>query len=67
MARASSIKAVVGFLGLASARLQFPDCQNGPPALTSNLVCNTAASPADRAAAIVAAMNITEKLGNLVE
>ncbi|GAB7339501.1 hypothetical protein MBLNU457_6121t1 [Dothideomycetes sp. NU457] len=67
MAFTSSIKALIGLLGLASARLQFPDCQNGPSALTSNLVCNTAASPADRAAAIVAAMNITEKLGNLVD
>jgi hypothetical protein len=47
--------------------MQFPDCVNGPALLTKNLVCNTTASPADRAKAIVAAMNITEKIANMVE
>jgi len=43
----------------------YPDCVNGP--LAKNLVCNPQASDADRAAALVAAMNITEKLAQLVE
>ena len=43
----------------------YPDCANGPKALTTNLVCNTHATAAARAAAIIAAMNITEKLDNL--
>jgi beta-D-xylosidase 4 len=47
--------------------LQFPDCVNGPTLLTQNLVCNTTATPADRAKAIVTAMNITEKIANMVE
>jgi beta-D-xylosidase 4 len=44
---------------------QYPDCVNGP--LASNTVCDMKASPPDRAAALVKAMNITEKLANLVE
>ena len=52
-------------LGTASARTQFPDCINGP--LASNLVCNPRASPAERAAALVAALQTDEKLVNLVE
>lgn len=47
--------------------LQYPDCSNGPSILTHNLVCNPNAPDAARAAAIVAAMNITEKLANLIE
>lgn len=55
-------------LGLpASLALQFPDCANGPALLTENLVCDTNASPYDRASAIVNAMTIDEKLVNLVE
>ncbi|AEO70559.1 glycoside hydrolase family 3 protein [Thermothielavioides terrestris NRRL 8126] len=38
---------------------------NGP--LANNTVCDTTASPPKRAAALVEAMNITEKLANLVE
>ncbi|KAI0481293.1 glycoside hydrolase superfamily [Xylariaceae sp. FL0804] len=45
----------------------YPDCQNGPAALTSNLVCDTSASPAARAAALVAAMPLSDKLQNLVD
>ncbi len=48
---------VVGF--------QYPDCVNGP--LATNTVCDTTASPPVRAAALVKAMNIGEKLSNLVE
>lgn len=50
-----------------STALQYPDCTNGPALLTHNLVCNPSAPDAARSAAIVAAMNITEKLANLIE
>jgi xylan 1,4-beta-xylosidase len=43
----------------------YPDCVNGPSILATNLVCNANATPAARAAAIIAAFNITEKLANL--
>lgn len=57
--------------GLFLASLQFvdatiyPDCSNGP--LAKTVVCDPTASPPDRAAALVKAMNISEKLVNLVE
>ncbi|KNG50748.1 glycoside hydrolase family 3 protein [Stemphylium lycopersici] len=41
-----------------------PDCQNGP--LSNNLICDVYASPPERAAALVAAMETQEKLDNLV-
>ncbi|KAK5136092.1 hypothetical protein LTR08_004142 [Meristemomyces frigidus] len=47
--------------------LHYPDCVNGPELLTSNLVCDASATPAARAAAIIGAMNITEKLANLID
>ena len=47
------------------AGFQYPDCVSGP--LASNTVCDPKASPPDRAASLVKAMNITEKLVNLVE
>jgi xylan 1,4-beta-xylosidase len=47
--------------------MSYPDCVDGPDLLTSNQVCDTTASPPERATAIVAAMNITEKLSNLIE
>ena len=47
--------------------MQFPDCVGGPEILTDNLVCDTSASPAARAEALIDAWNITEKLVNLVE
>ncbi|KAI0594676.1 glycoside hydrolase superfamily [Biscogniauxia sp. FL1348] len=47
--------------------ITFPDCVNGPEVLTTNLVCDTTASPADRAAAFIKAWNVTEKLTNLVD
>lgn len=42
----------------------YPDCQNG--LLAQNQVCNRTLSPADRAAALVAALTNEEKLQNLV-
>lgn len=59
--------AVVALLASPAWTMQFPDCIHGPELLTTNPVCNTTASPADRAKAIVAAMNINEKLVNMVE
>lgn len=44
---------------------RYPDCLNGP--LKNNSVCRTSLPPAERAAALVAAMTIDEKLVNLVE
>ncbi|KAI2626015.1 glycoside hydrolase family 3 protein [Hypomontagnella submonticulosa] len=51
----------------ALGRITFPDCAGGPEILTTNLVCDTTASPAERAAALISAWNITEKLVNLVD
>ncbi|KAB5578731.1 glycoside hydrolase superfamily, partial [Coniochaeta sp. 2T2.1] len=51
-------------LPLSSATI-YPDCTNGPLAKTA--VCDPKASPPDRAAALVKAMNISEKLVNLVD
>ncbi|EMC95065.1 glycoside hydrolase family 3 protein [Baudoinia panamericana UAMH 10762] len=71
MLRTALTQAVL--LGLASAQLQsgiythYPDCVNGPALLTSNLVCDTNATPYQRASAIINAMNITEKLANLLD
>ncbi|KAK4240451.1 putative exo-1,4-beta-xylosidase bxlB [Achaetomium macrosporum] len=47
------------------AGFQYPDCTNGP--LANHAVCDTEASPSDRAAALVETMNINEKLVNLVD
>ena len=44
---------------------KYPDCVNGP--LRNNTVCNRNATPTERAAALVAAMRIEEKLVNFVE
>lgn len=65
-----SFLSVAALLGAAHALqsgvyTHYPDCVNGPALLTSNLVCNTNATPAARAAAIIGAMNITEKLENM--
>lgn len=43
---------------------KYPDCQNGP--LAQNRVCDRTLPPADRAAALVAALTNQEKLDNLV-
>ncbi|KAI3318497.1 glycoside hydrolase family 3 protein [Xylariaceae sp. AK1471] len=55
------------FNGLAVGKLTFPDCVNGPKVLTSNLVCDPTATPSERAAALIRAWNITEKLVNIVD
>jgi len=47
-----------------SVAFSYPDCVNGP--LADNLVCNSQASEVDRAAALVSAFNITEKLSLLI-
>jgi hypothetical protein len=47
--------------------MQYPDCIDGPELLTMNLVCNTSAFLAGRVKSTIAAMNITEKLVNVVE
>jgi len=53
-------------LGLPQAAATiYPDCNNGP--LSKTVVCDPNASPPDRAAALVKAMNISEKLVNLVK
>ncbi|OAL02507.1 glycoside hydrolase, partial [Phaeosphaeriaceae sp. SRC1lsM3a] len=41
-----------------------PDCSNGP--LKGNKICDRTASPSERAAALVKAMTISEKLDNLM-
>lgn len=48
-----------------SIAFSYPDCINGP--LADNLVCNSQAPEADRAAALVSALNITEKLSLLIK
>lgn len=50
---------------LVMATMVFPDCSNGP--LASNGVCDLKASPIERAASLVAAMGISDKLQNLVK
>jgi xylan 1,4-beta-xylosidase len=58
-----STVAVLGWIASKATALG-PDCVNG--ALKSNKVCDTTASPADRAAALVNALQQQEKLNNLV-
>ena len=55
----------VALLGISVLGKEFPDCVGGP--LASNKVCDVTAPPAERAAALVAAMTFEEKQGNLVE
>ncbi|CZR65713.1 related to beta-xylosidase [Phialocephala subalpina] len=56
----------LGFFDTIVSAMTYPDSVNGPGILTTNLVCNTQASVTDRAAAIVSAFNISEKLVDLV-
>lgn len=52
----------LGFLALLAAPAVadlFPDCVNGP--LSNNTVCDTNASVADRAKALVAVLTVDEK------
>jgi xylan 1,4-beta-xylosidase len=60
----SSLVVVVVGLGVVKG-FELPDCVNGPLAI--NTVCDPKAAPSDRAAALVRAMDISEKLVNLVE
>ncbi|KAH6661686.1 glycoside hydrolase superfamily [Halenospora varia] len=59
--------AYIGGLALLAAQLSraaLPDCVNGP--LKLNKVCDMTTSPADRASALVQAMQSSEKLQNIV-
>ncbi|PBK71599.1 1,4-beta-D-xylosidase [Armillaria solidipes] len=47
---------------VTTARAAFPDCING--VLKNNNVCNTSASPLDRATALISLFTIAEKLNN---
>ncbi|KAH7305955.1 glycoside hydrolase superfamily [Stachybotrys elegans] len=61
------ILAGAGLVGLALAQpypYEFPDCGDG--IISSNPVCDRSLPPSERAAAMVEAMNVTEKLANLV-
>ncbi|KAH6619325.1 glycoside hydrolase family 3 protein [Chaetomium sp. MPI-SDFR-AT-0129] len=49
----------------SATAFEYPDCAEGP--LANNTVCDVTASPADRAAALVKALKIEEKLQNLVD
>jgi beta-D-xylosidase 4 len=61
---AASALALLNGLTLAAAPYQQPDCTKEP--LRSNGICDTSASPAERAAALVAALTPREKVNNLV-
>ncbi|KAJ9355470.1 CAZyme family GH3 [Paecilomyces variotii] len=47
---------------LATIDLSFPDCTNGP--LSTNLVCNTSATPWDRASALISLFTLEELVNN---
>lgn len=54
-------------VGLTATHLSFaafPDCVNGP--LKSNKVCDVTETPANRASALVQAMQPNEKLQNII-
>jgi beta-D-xylosidase 4 len=55
---------LVAFLATSASGAIGPDCAAGP--LKSNKICDVTASPPERAAALVAAMQSQEKLDNLV-
>lgn len=48
----------------AQARFEYPDCNAEP--LASNPICDKSLSRAERAAGLVEAMNVQEKLGNII-
>ena len=62
--RSSFTPAIFALSLLSSARAIGPDCISGP--LASNKICDKNASPPERAAALVAAMEDQEKLDNLM-
>ncbi|PYH94855.1 hypothetical protein BO71DRAFT_440732 [Aspergillus ellipticus CBS 707.79] len=49
-------------LCLATLDLSFPDCQNGP--LSKHLICDSSASPYDRAASLVSLFTVDELIAN---
>ena len=53
-----------GLLALPVVTASFPDCQSGPEILKNNSVCDTSKAPEVRAAAIIAAMTMEEKMNN---
>jgi hypothetical protein len=59
------VAASAALVAPAAAVWTIPNCRNDT--LSKNGVCNQALSPHARAMALVNAMNITEKLLNLVE
>ena len=59
------ISIAVALLVGGTSASSFPDCLRGP--LATNQVCNVTAAPSERAAALVAAMTLAEKQGNLIE
>ncbi|KAH8894300.1 glycoside hydrolase [Thozetella sp. PMI_491] len=65
--KAAAVANLVGiaYLGRGVVAFQYPDCAHGP--LANTTVCDTKASPSARAAALVKALNITEKLNNLID
>jgi beta-D-xylosidase 4 len=62
--RSSYGPALLALSLVSSAAAIGPDCVNGP--LASNKICDKNASPPERAAALVAAMEDKEKLDNLM-
>jgi beta-D-xylosidase 4 len=62
--RSSYAPALLALSLISSAGAIGPDCVNGP--LASNKICDKNASPPERAAALVAAMEDEEKLNNLM-
>lgn len=55
---------LLAFIFASAADAIGPDCVNGP--LAANKICDKNASPPERAAALVAAMEDNEKLDNLM-
>ncbi|PWY89920.1 putative exo-1,4-beta-xylosidase xlnD [Aspergillus heteromorphus CBS 117.55] len=49
-------------LCLATLDLSFPDCHNGP--LSTHLICNSSASPYDRAASLISLFTVDELIAN---
>jgi beta-D-xylosidase 4 len=62
--RSSYCPALLALSLVSSTAAIGPDCVNGP--LASNKICDKNASPPERAAALVAAMEDKEKLDNLM-
>lgn len=60
----TSVSVALVHATLVSGVRTLPDCSSGP--LASNGICDTTASPAERASALVSVMNTDEKLDNLV-